>query len=46
MGMEEDIKNIKSMSDSILIQQTAIEIKLNDINEKIDLLTIRKRMLR
>lgn len=44
MGIEDDIKNIRQIVTSILEHQASMEMKINDINEKVDLLTIRKQV--
>lgn len=43
MGIEEDISNLKDMVKTLLITVGTIENYLRYINEKIDLLTIRKK---
>jgi hypothetical protein len=44
MGIEEDINNIRMAVTSILEHQATMEMKINDLNEKVDLLTIRKQV--
>ena len=44
MGIEQDIKEIKEGIASLIVQEAVMEGKINVINEKVDLLTIRKQV--
>lgn len=44
MGIEEDISNLKDTVKTLLITVVSMENYLRYINEKIDLLTIRKEL--